>query len=205
MTDRTRTAYFDALRAFAPDGHIGTDDFRMLDSVARKWGLPEDPALKTQIVIPSARAVALIQQFEGCAKKRPDGALDAYPDPGTGGDPWTIGWGSTGPDIHKGTVWTQAQADQRFKDDLYAFAAKVAGLVDGAATSQNEFDALCSLAYNIGLGNLASSTLLRLHKAGDKAGAAEQFARWDKAAGRVMAGLTRRRAAEADLYRGKLS
>ena len=59
---------------------------------------------------------------------------------------------------------------------------------------------MVSLAYNIGMGNFSASTLLRKHKAGDHAGAAAQFAVWNKANKKVMAGLTRRRAAEAALY-----
>lgn len=153
----------------------------------------------TRRIGPKGRA--LIQSFEGCEKRRPDGKLDAYPDPGSGGDPWTIGWGSTGRDIRKGTVWTQAQADARFEADVQAFAAKVDGLLGNDPTTPGQFGAMVSLAYNIGLGNFASSTLLKLHRAGDFAGASRQFARWNKAAGKVMAGLTRRRAAEAELYR----
>ena len=144
--------------------------------------------------------INLIQQFEGCAQKRPDGSYDAYPDPGTGGDPWTIGWGSTGPDIQRGLVWTQQQCDDRFAAHVAEFAQGVETAIGGAATSQHQFDAMVSFAYNLGLGNLESSTLLRLHKAGDYAGAAAQFARWNKAAGRELPGLTRRRAAEAALY-----
>src|SRR5687768_15991119 len=63
---------------------------------------------------PSRAALALIKEFEGCHKVRSDGMIEAYPDPASGGDPWTIGWGSTGPGIRKGTVWTQEQADTRF-------------------------------------------------------------------------------------------
>ncbi len=149
---------------------------------------------------PSNACSALIQQFEGCAKKKPDGSFEAYPDPGTGGDPWTIGWGSTGPDIKKGVVWNQKQCDDRFASHLSEFAAGVSKAIGNAPTTQAQFDALVSFAYNVGLGNLASSTLLKLHKAGDHAGAAAQFARWNKAAGKVLPGLTRRRGAEAALY-----
>lgn len=151
---------------------------------------------------PSENCAKLVQQFEGCAKKRSDGSFDAYPDPGTGGDPWTIGWGSTGSDIKKGTVWTQKQCDDRFNSHLEEFAAGVSKAVGDAPTTQNQFDAMVSFAYNVGLGNLNSSTLLRKHKARDYAGAAAEFARWNKAAGKVLAGLTRRRAAEAALYKG---
>lgn len=152
---------------------------------------------------PSRKGLDLIKSFEGYHKATADGGCEAYPDPGSGGDPWTIGFGSTGPDIKKGTRWTRAQADERFKAHVEEFAAGVRKLIGDATTTQGEFDALVSLAYNVGLGNLSSSTLLRLHKAGDKVGAADQFARWNKAAGRIMAGLTRRRAAEAALYRGQ--
>ncbi len=149
---------------------------------------------------PSADCIKLIQSFEGCAKKRADGSYDAYPDPGSGGDPWTIGWGSTGADIKRGVVWTQQQCDDRFAEHVAQFAANVDKALGGAATTQHQFDAMVSLAYNIGMGNFSASTLLRKHKAGDRAGAAGQFAVWNKAAGKVLPGLTRRRAAEAALY-----
>jgi len=149
---------------------------------------------------PSNACASLIQQFEGCARKQADGTFIAYPDPGTGGDPWTIGWGSTGADIKKGVVWTQQQCDDRFAEHLATFADGVSRALGSAPTTQPQFDAMTSFAYNVGLGNLQSSTLLRKHKAGDYAGAAAQFGRWNKAAGRVLAGLTRRRAAESQLY-----
>jgi GH24 family phage-related lysozyme (muramidase) len=151
---------------------------------------------------PSQACTKLIQEFEGCAKKQADGSFTAYPDPGTGGDPWTIGWGSTGPDIRKGVVWTQQQCDDRFAQHLDQFAQKVSGLLGGTPTTQSQFDAMVSFAYNVGVGNLAASTLLKKHKAGDYKGAAAEFARWNKAAGKVLPGLTRRRTAEAALYGG---
>lgn len=148
-----------------------------------------------------AKGLDLIKSFEGCAKKRADGHLEAYPDPGhASGDPWTIGWGATGTDIHRGTVWTQEMCDQRLASDVARFARKVESLLDGAPTTQGQFDALVSFAYNLGGGNLASSTLLRLHKAGKFAQAHDEFVRWNKAGGKVMSGLTRRRNAEAALY-----
>jgi lysozyme len=149
---------------------------------------------------PGPACIALVQQFEGCAKKQADGSFMAYPDPGTGGDPWTIGWGTTGADVKKGAIWTQQQCDDRLTSDISSFAAKVSGVLGGAQTSQHQFDALVSFAYNVGVGNLSSSTLLKMHRAGDFAGAQLQFARWNKAAGKVLPGLTKRRAAEAALY-----
>jgi GH24 family phage-related lysozyme (muramidase) len=149
---------------------------------------------------PSPDCIALIQQFEGCAKKQADGTFAAYPDPGSGGDPWTIGWGSTGPDVKPGVVWTKAQCDDRCAQDVAAFATNVAAVLGGAPTTQHQFDAMVSFAYNVGIGNLSSSTLLKKHKAGDYAGAAAEFAKWNKAAGKVLPGLTRRRATESKLY-----
>jgi lysozyme len=140
--------------------------------------------------------IALIHGFETCK-------LAAYPDPGSSnGEPWTIGWGSTGPGIHRGVTWTQQQADDRFKTDLAKFEIAVnKAVAGGAPTSQSQFDALVSFTYNLGPGNLNTSTLLKKHRAGDYAGAANEFARWNKNDGAVMRGLTHRRAAEADLYR----
>lgn len=149
---------------------------------------------------PSSSCIALVQQFEGCARKQADGTFAAYPDPGTGADPWTIGWGSTGLDIKRGLVWTQQQCDDRLEQDIAGFAIRVAGAIGATSASQHQFDAMVSFAYNIGVANLAGSTLLKLHKAGDFAGAQQQFGRWNKAAGKVLPGLTRRRAAEAALY-----
>jgi len=143
---------------------------------------------------PSRACLDLIKRFEQCRLK----AYLPTPD-----DVPTIGWGSTGPDIRLGMAWTQEQADARFALDMARLADKVERLLGDAPTTQHEFDALVSLAYNIGTGDkgLGGSTLLRLHKAGDKAGAAAQFARWNHQAGKVLNGLTIRRAAEAALYR----
>jgi lysozyme len=145
------------------------------------------------------QGLALIRQFEGCARLRPDGMVEAYPDPGTGGEPWTIGWGATGPGIGPGTVWTQQQCDARLESDVARHARDVAIALGDAPTTQAQFDALVSFHYNTGA--IARSTLLRRHLAGDYRAAAEEFARWNRAGGRVLEGLVRRRAAEAHLYR----
>ena len=133
--------------------------------------------------------VRLVQEFEGCR-------LDAYRCPA--GIP-TIGYGATGPDIRMGMVWTQEQADERLAEDLARFAAGVERLVQVDLTD-NQFAALVSFAYNVGLGALRDSTLLRKLNAGDYLGAADQLPRWARAGGRIMPGLTRRRAAERDLF-----
>ena len=153
------------------------------------------------------RGIDLMHEFEGYAKRLPNGDCEAYPDPGTGGAPWTIGWGSTTDEndrsINPGEVWTRERADARFKLHLRQFEREVKGALGDAlgSTSQEQFDALVSFTYNLGGANLRSSTLLRKHKAGDYEGAANEFVRWNRAGGRVMRGLTRRREAEAALYR----
>lgn len=149
-----------------------------------------------------AAGAKLIKKWEGCAKKRPDGRFDAYPDPGSAdGEPWTIGWGSTGPDVKKGVIWTQAQADARFEQDLVEYAAEVSAFIGTTPTTQDQFDALVSFHYNTG--GLRKSTLGKLHKAGNYAGAAAQFGKWIYNDGKPMDGLKNRRADERRLYEGK--
>lgn len=151
---------------------------------------------------PSDAAISIIKEFEGYARELPNGDCVAYPDPASGGDPWTIGFGSTGREIKPGTRWTREQAEARLKSDVEHFATQIDRLLGDAQTEQHEFDAMVSFSYNVGLSNFEKSTLLRRHLRGDKTGAANEFSRWNKAAGRVMKGLVRRRAAEAELYRG---
>lgn len=142
--------------------------------------------------------VALIKRFEGCARVRRDGLVAAYPDPGTGGAPWTIGWGATGPGIGPETVWTQEECDERLARDLARYAAEVADAIGDSPTSQSQFDALVSFHYNTGA--IARASLTRFHIAGDYDTAAREFGRWKHAGGRVMRGLVLRREAEARLY-----
>lgn len=151
-------------------------------------------------LVPSAKAIDLIHGFETLE-------LNAYRDPGSrNGLPITNGWGTTvgetGEPIRLGEVWTKEKADRLFARDLAKFSRNVAALLGSAPTTQNQFDALVSFAYNIGYGEggLKTSTLLHKHKAGDYAGAKAEFARWNKNDGKVLNGLTRRRAAEAALY-----
>ena len=138
-------------------------------------------------------ALAILRGAEHCR-------LAAYPDPGSGDAPWTIGWGSTGQDIRAGLVWTQAQADARLAQDLRRLATQMIQACGAAPTSDNQFGALCSLAYNIGIGNFLGSSVLRFHHLGEHHEAAAAFGAWNKGAGRVLPGLVRRRAAEAALY-----
>lgn len=175
-----------------------------IDTPAAKPDMAGSVASPSAPSIVSPAGIALIKQFEGCARLRTDGMVEAYPDPGTGGEPWTIGWGATGRDhvhggrISQGTCWTQAQCDERLKSDLVRYAAEVAQALGDAPTTQCQFDALVSFHYNTGA--IARATLTRKHVAGDVGGAAREFARWNRAGGRVLKGLVRRRAAEAELY-----
>lgn len=147
----------------------------------------------------SPAGLALIKRFEGCARARTDGRFEAYPDPGTGSDPWTIGWGATGKGIGPATVWTQAECDARLERDLARFARDVSRALSDAPTSPEQFDALVSFHYNTGA--IAKATLTKQHKAGRFDEAAQEFGKWVHAGGRRMNGLVRRRAAEAALYR----
>ncbi|MGB3738118.1 MAG: lysozyme [Pontixanthobacter sp.] len=142
---------------------------------------------------------ALIKQFEGLARLRDDGLVAAYPDPGTGGEPWTIGWGATGRGITRGTLWTRAQCDTRLERDLVRYADDVSLAIGDATTSQNQFDALVSFHYNTGA--IGRATLTKRHRAGECEAAASEFGRWIYAGGRILNGLVRRRTAEAALYR----
>lgn len=175
----------------------------ILNLMRRLAALPSANAPATPRRIGPA-GIALVKRFEGCARLRGDGLIEAYPDPGTGGEPWTIGWGATGRDRFTGghigpdTRWTQAQCDARLAEDLAAHAAEVAAAIGEAPTTQAQFDALVSFHYNTGA--IARATLTQRHIAGDHAGAAREFARWNRAGGRVLKGLVRRRAAEAELY-----
>jgi lysozyme len=141
----------------------------------------------------------LIQSFEGCEKDMPDGRFKAYPDPGSAdGKPWTIGWGSTGPDVKPGTIWTQAQCDDRFRQDMQRYADQVSRAIGNVPTTQNQFDALVSFHYNTGA--IGTATLTKRHKEGKYAAAKAEFGNWIYNNHKVMKGLVRRRAAEAELY-----
>jgi len=135
------------------------------------------------------KGIALVKEFEDCR-------LEAYlPTPE---DVPTIGWGSTR-GVSMGDVWTQAQADAALLDDLEDAETCVNRQVK-VPLQQEEFDALVSLAFNIGCNAFAGSTLVRKLNESDYDGAAKEFLRWSKQAGKVLPGLVRRRAAEAKLF-----
>lgn len=114
---------------------------------------------------------------------------------------WTIGYGSTGPHVTPGLVITEARAEELLREDLARFEAFVADKC--APATDNQFSALVSFAFNLGNGALKDSTLRRKHMEGDYVGAAAEFPKWNKAGGRVLAGLVKRRQREAQLYRSQ--
>lgn len=89
------------------------------------------PAERT--ISPAGRA--LVMRFEACGRPVGHGRFAAYPDPASGGAPWTIGWGTTGPDIHEGLVWTKAECDARFDAALAQRAAEVNRVIGAAPTT----------------------------------------------------------------------
>lgn len=136
--------------------------------------------------------IELIKNFEGFS-------ADAYPDPGTGGEPWTIGYGHTG-NIKKGQKITKANAEQLLKKDLERSEVAVFEYID-VELSQNEFDALVSFTFNVGAGALASSNLRKRLNAGEPKTKVfkDELPRWNKGGNGTMPGLIRRRAAEVEL------
>jgi lysozyme len=138
----------------------------------------------------SERGIELIRQFEGCKLV---GYADAVGIP-------TVGYGHTGPEVYVGKRISQPEANALLAYDLAKFEKGVTELTTGCVLNQNQFDALVSFSFNVGLAALKRSTLLRKLKAGDSAGAAAQFLSWTKAGGKVLKGLVRRRAAERDLF-----
>lgn len=141
--------------------------------------------------------INLIKSFEGLS-------LTAYPDPATGGEPWTIGFGTTVyrgiQKVKKGDKITEAEAESLLEYDVNKFSEAVRKLIKRSLTD-NQFGAIVSFAYNVGIGNLKSSTLLKKVNINPKdLSIASEFNKWNRAGGKVMKGLTRRRQAEVNLY-----
>lgn len=141
--------------------------------------------------------LALVKRFEGLeltAYRCPAGIL-------------TVGFGSTGPHVKPGMTITEAEAERLLKEDLDRFERGVDLLVNATPTTDNQFSAMVSLAYNIGFGDPAkgipgfkTSTVLKRHKLGNRLGASRAFGMWNRAGGKILTGLIRRREEEAKLY-----
>ena len=142
-------------------------------------------------MIASSKCKDLIKSFEGeyfAAYKCPAGV-------------WTISVGVT-EGVKEGMRITKTQSDAMFAKALRPREDKLTRILHGIPTTQNQFDAMLSLAYNIGMGAFEKSTLLRMHKNAQYEEAADEFLKWNKAGGKVLDGLTRRRSAERKLYLG---
>lgn len=137
------------------------------------------------------QGIAAIKAHEGLR-------LQAYPDPASGGEPWTIGWGHTG-GVKPGDFITLEQAEQFLAEDIETAQRGIRNLVKVPLT-EGQLWALTSFVFNLGVGALAKSTLLRKLNARDYAGAANEFGRWINAAGKPMPGLVRRRAEERAMF-----
>ena len=196
-----RKAVFDAVRKMLDRGFTQAEVARLDDALDRFEGKAEAPENDDWIAL----AAPLVERFEGLARRIPGDKVAAYPDPGTGGKPWTIGIGSTtdenGRPIDPHAVWTIERARKRFESHLAEFGREVDRLIGGKPTTAAQKAALTSLAYNIGVNALSRSTALKRHRAGDYGAAADAILLWNKAGGRVLKGLVRRREAEAELYR----
>ena len=136
------------------------------------------------------KGIELIKHFEGCE-------LEAYK---CAAGVWTIGYGHI-KGVTPESVITQEQAEQMLVEELNEYEGYINNMVT-VPLSQNQFDALVSWVYNLGGGNLKASTLLKVVNSGEFNGVPEQIMRWNKAGGKVLEGLTRRRQAEADLFSG---
>jgi lysozyme len=140
------------------------------------------------------KGLALIKRSEGLR-------LDSYRDAvGIA----TVGFGHTGPDVRIPMTITPGEAERLLHQDLARFENGVTNCLAGCPTNSDQFSAMVSLSYNIGLGNFATSTVLKRHKLGQYAGAANAFLLWNKAGSRVLPGLVKRREEERSLYLGEL-
>lgn len=140
----------------------------------------------------SEKGLNLIRSFEGLELKAYKDSVGIL----------TVGYGSTGSHVKPGTTITKEQAEELLKQDVSRFEKGVNDLVKVPLT-QNQFDSLVSFSFNLGLANLKSSTLLKRLNALDYSGAAKEFLRWNKAGGKTLNGLARRRQAEKDMFEGK--
>jgi GH24 family phage-related lysozyme (muramidase) len=141
-------------------------------------------------MIVSDTGLRLIQEHEGLR-------LTAYPDPGTGGDPWTIGYGHTGSDVRPGLVITKERATQLLRSDVSRAETSV-GYYIQASLNQNQFDALVSFTFNVGPGALKNSTLRKRLNNGEPVNTVicQEFPKWVKSGNNTLPGLVKRRQAE---------
>ena len=146
----------------------------------------------------SEEGLALIKHFEGCPTDD-EGNVVAYQD---AVDIWTIGYGHT-KGVQEGDKWTQEKADFMLWRELEEEYENYIKDYVHVPLNQNQFDALCSWVYNLGPANLKKSTMLKKLNNGEYDEVPAQIKRWNKAGGKVLEGLVRRREAEALMFEGK--
>jgi GH24 family phage-related lysozyme (muramidase) len=188
------------------DESLSTEQRQEFTELWRAAGSPAAPEPPTWAPPEAwlAPAEKIIKEFEGCR-------LKAYPDPASGGAPWTIGYGTTrysgGGPVRKGDTITQSQAEEYLRTSLLdLYAPSVFHLIPSAKNwNASQVAATLSLGYNIGLGALEDSTLRRRMNAGESPVTvfSEEAPRWNKADGKVLEGLVRRRNAEVELFVGQ--
>ncbi len=139
----------------------------------------------------SQEGLSLIKKFEGCE-------LEAYK---CAANVWTIGYGST-KGVKKGDTISQEEADKLLLHEMEEYERYINDMVN-VDLEQNQFDAMVSWVFNLGPANLKASTLLKVLNAKDYEGVPAQIKRWNKAGGKVLQGLIRRREAESLLFAGK--
>lgn len=139
----------------------------------------------------SDEGMDLVKAFEGLE-------LEAYQ---CAAGVWTIGYGYT-KEVQEGDTWSEEKAEYMLRHEFDNEYENAVNACVKVPLNQCQFDALCSFTYNLGPNALATSTLLRVLNAGNYNGVPEQFLRWTKAGGRVLAGLVRRRESEAELFKG---
>ena len=179
------------------DGDFGGGSLRAVEAMINNTGKAVDVLTKPETTggrSMSAKGIALLKEHEGLR-------LKAYQD--TGGV-WTIGYGHTsaagGMKVYPGLTITRAQAEQLLKDDLARMTYPVIKRLVKVDLTQGQFDALCSFIYNLGEGQVSTSTLLRKLNAADYRGASDQFGRWVYDNGKKLGGLVTRREKERELF-----
>ena len=171
------------------------NEIKDLAPVSEPAALPDiQPEIPVEIPMEIGRKISqagidVLKHFEGCKLKAYRDSVGVL----------TIGYGSTGSHVSEGMNISQTEAEELLKKDLARFEKGVENLVT-VTINDNQFSALVVFSYNVGLGNLSKSTLLKKLNAGDYDGAAHEFLKWNKAGGVILLGLTRRRDAEAKLF-----
>ena len=139
----------------------------------------------------SEEGISLIKHFEGCG-------LEAYQD---SVGIWTIGYGTI-KGVKEGDQINQDEAEHLLEEEMPEYEGYINDMVE-VPLQQNQFDALCSWVFNLGPNNLKSSTLLAVLNQGKYKDVPEQIIRWNKAGGKILEGLKKRRASESLLFQGK--